>query len=39
MRPVFDRWHDLPPGVSIGAELIGDDPPGRTTLFLQKALQ
>src|SRR5215212_8668148 len=28
MRAVFDFWHDLTPGGSIRAELVGDHPPG-----------
>src|SRR3954462_15445717 len=39
MRAVFDFWHDLTPGGSIRAELVGDHPPGWAALLLQKASQ
>ncbi len=39
VRAIFDRWHDLAPSGSIGAELVGDHPPRRTALLLQQAPQ
>ena len=39
VRAVFDVWHDLTPGGSIRAELVGDHSPGWAALFLQKAPQ
>src|SRR5918995_4862124 len=39
VRAVFDFWHDLTPGGSIRAELVGDHSPGWAALLLQKASQ
>jgi hypothetical protein len=39
MRAVFDFWHDLTPGGSIRAELVGDHPPGWAALLAQKTPQ
>ena len=39
VRAVFDFWHDLTPGGSIRAQLIGDNPSGWTALLPQQPLQ
>ena len=39
MRAVFDVRHDLMPGGSIRAELVGDHPPGWAALLTQEAPQ
>lgn len=39
VRSVFDVWHDLSPGCSIGAQLVRDHPLGCDALLLQKAGQ
>ena len=39
MRAMLDRRHDLAAGGGIGAELVGDHAPGRTTLPLEKTHQ
>ena len=38
-RAMLDRRHDLAAGGGIGAKLVGDDAPGRTTLLLEKTRQ
>src|SRR6516164_7682897 len=39
VRPMLDRRQDLAAGGGIGAELVGDQAPGRTTLLLEKTRQ
>src|SRR6516225_11278654 len=39
VRAMLDRRHDLTAGGGIGAELVGDHAPGRTTLLLEKTRQ
>ena len=39
VRAVLDFWHDLAPGGSIGAELVGDHSPGWAALLPQQTLQ
>jgi hypothetical protein len=39
MRPVFDVWHDLTLGGRVGAELVGDHPPGWAALLPQETPQ
>src|SRR6516162_4565240 len=39
VRAMLDRRHDLASGGGIGAELVGDDAPGRTALLLEKTRQ
>jgi hypothetical protein len=36
---VLDLWHDLALGGRVGAELVGDQPPGWAALFPQQAPQ
>jgi HxlR-like helix-turn-helix len=35
VRAVFDFWHDLTSGSSVGAELVCDHPPGWAPLLFQ----
>ena len=37
--PVFDRWHEVTFGRTIGAEFVGDDPLGWHALLLQQPEQ
>jgi len=39
MGPVFDRWHEVTFGRTIGAEFVGDDPLGWHALLLQQPEQ
>ena len=39
VRAVFNVRHDLTPGGRVGAELVGDHPPGWAALFPQQAPQ
>jgi hypothetical protein len=39
VRAVFDVWHDLTSGGRVGAELVGDQPPGWAPLLFQNASQ
>ena len=39
VRAAFDVWHDLTPGGSIRAELVGDHPPGWAALLAQETPQ
>ncbi len=39
MGPVFDRWHEVTFGRTIGAEFVGDDPLGWQALLLQQSEQ
>jgi hypothetical protein len=39
VRAVFDRWHDLTPGRSVGAELVCDHSPRRAALLLEQLPQ
>ena len=39
VRAVFDVWHDLTLGGRVGAELVGDHPPGWAALLPQQTLQ
>src|SRR6516164_6211466 len=39
VRAMLDRWQDLASGGRIGAELVGNHAPGRTTLLREKTLQ
>ena len=39
VRAVLDVRHDLTPGGRVGAELVGDHPPGWAALLLQQTFQ
>src|SRR5918994_564278 len=39
VRAVFDVWHHMTLGGSVGAELVGDHPPRWTALLLQQTFQ
>jgi hypothetical protein len=39
VRAVLDCWHDLAPGSSVGAELVGDYPSWSAALLAQQTFQ